>query len=39
MIMVNGMNNDAMIIDSRTGEVKHTIKNAGGGLITVVEPR
>lgn len=39
MIMVNGMNNDAMIINSRTGEVKHTIKNAGGGLITVVEPR
>jgi methylamine dehydrogenase heavy chain len=39
MIMVNGMKNDAMIIDSKTGEVKHTIKNAGGGLITVVEPR
>lgn len=39
MIMVNGMKNDAMIIDSMTGEVKHTIKNAGGGLITVVEPR
>ena len=39
MIMVNGMKNDAIIIDSKTGEVKHTIKNAGGGLITVVEPR
>ncbi|MEL0253706.1 MAG: amine dehydrogenase large subunit [Novosphingobium sp.] len=39
MIMVNGMKNDAIIIDSKTGEVKHTIKNAGGGLITVVEPK
>lgn len=38
MIMVNGMDNNATIIDSRTGEVKHTIENAGGGLITVFEP-
>ncbi|HQS98558.1 MAG: methylamine dehydrogenase [Novosphingobium sp. 17-62-19] len=39
MIMVNGMDNNAMIIDSKTGEVKHEIENAGGGLITVVEPK
>lgn len=39
MIMVNGSKNDAWIIDSKTGEVKHTIENAGGGLITVVEPK
>lgn len=39
MIMVNGMDNNATIIDSKTGEVKHEIENAGGGLITVVEPK
>ncbi len=39
MIMVNGMENNAMIIDSKTGETKHEIENAGGGLITVVEPK
>ncbi|MCX7283481.1 MAG: amine dehydrogenase large subunit [Novosphingobium sp.] len=39
LIMINGMENDARIIDSRTGETKHEIKNAGGGLITVVQPR
>lgn len=38
VIMVNGDGNNATIIDSRTGEVKHEIKDAGGGLITVVEP-
>lgn len=39
MIMVNGMENNATIIDSKTGEVKHEIENAGGGLISVVEPK
>lgn len=39
MIMVNGMDNNAVIIDSKTGEVKHEIENAGGGLITVAEPK
>ncbi|OYX92600.1 MAG: methylamine dehydrogenase [Novosphingobium sp. 35-62-5] len=39
MIMVNGMDNNAMIIDSKTGEVKHEIENAGGGLSTEVEPK
>ncbi|HQS69957.1 MULTISPECIES: amine dehydrogenase large subunit [unclassified Novosphingobium] len=39
LIMVNGMENNAMIIDSKTGETKHEIENAGGGLITVVEPK
>lgn len=39
MIMVNGMENNAMIIDSKTGETKHEIKDAGGGLITVVQPK
>lgn len=39
MIMVNGMDNNAQVIDSRSGEVKHQIENAGGGLITVVEPK
>lgn len=38
MIMVNGYKGDAQVIDSKTGEVKHEIENAGGGLITVVEP-
>lgn len=39
MIMVNDMKNDAWIIDSRTGEVKHSIENAGGGLLLVTEPK
>jgi methylamine dehydrogenase heavy chain len=39
MIMINGMENNAAIIDSKTGEVKHEIENAGGGLISVVEPK
>lgn len=38
MIMVNGYKGKALVIDSKTGEVKHEIENAGGGLITVVEP-
>ena len=38
MIMVNGYKGNAQVIDSKTGEVKHEIENAGGGLITVVEP-
>ncbi|MFM6831850.1 MAG: amine dehydrogenase large subunit [Novosphingobium sp.] len=38
MIMVNSYKNDAWIIDSKTGEIKHTIKDAGGGHITVMEP-
>lgn len=38
MIMVNGGGKDAVIIDSKTGEVKHKIENGGSGLITVVEP-
>ncbi|MBB4613583.1 amine dehydrogenase large subunit [Novosphingobium taihuense] len=37
MIMVNGGGKDAVIIDSKTGEVKHKIENGGSGLITVVE--
>ncbi|MFM2371758.1 MAG: hypothetical protein RIS85_1480 [Pseudomonadota bacterium] len=38
MIMVTDRKNGAQIIDSKTGEVKHAIENAGGGLITVLEP-
>lgn len=38
MIMVTDRNNNATVIDAKTGEVKHTIENAGGGHITVVEP-
>lgn len=38
MIMVNSYKGKALVIDSKTGEVKHEIENAGGGLITVVEP-
>lgn len=38
MIMVNSYKNDAWIIDSKTGDIKHTIKDAGGGHITVMEP-
>lgn len=38
MIMVTGYKGSARIIDPKTGEVKHTIENAGGGHITVVEP-
>ncbi len=38
VIMVNSGKNDAWIIDSKTGEVKHTIEAAGGGHITVMEP-
>ena len=38
MIMVTDGKNNARVIDSKTGEVKHTIENAGGGHITVVEP-
>lgn len=38
MIMVNSYKNDAWIIDSKTGEIKHTVKGAGGGHITVMEP-
>ncbi|MBA4088486.1 MAG: methylamine dehydrogenase [Novosphingobium sp.] len=37
MIMVNSYKGKALVIDSKTGEVKHEIENAGGGLITVVE--
>ncbi|MDT0508317.1 amine dehydrogenase large subunit [Novosphingobium sp. MMS21-SN21R] len=37
-IMVNSYKNDAWIIDSKTGDIKHTIKDAGGGHITVMEP-
>lgn len=39
MIMVNAMDNTGWIIDSKTGEVKHEIENAGGGLITVAVPQ
>ncbi|MCY1671946.1 amine dehydrogenase large subunit [Novosphingobium sp. SL115] len=38
MIMVTDRKNGAQIIDSKTGEMKHAIENAGGGLITVLEP-
>ena len=38
MIMVNSYKGKVLVIDSKTGEVKHEIENAGGGLITVVEP-
>lgn len=38
MIMVNSYKGKALVIDSKTGEVKYEIENAGGGLITVVEP-
>lgn len=38
MIMVTGRDSEGMILDSKTGEVKHTIENAGGGHVTVVEP-
>ena len=39
MIMVtSSKNNSGRVIDARTGEVKHTIENAGGGHITVAEP-
>ncbi len=39
MIMVNDRKNEGRVIDARTGEVKHTIENAGGGLIIVAEPK
>lgn len=38
MIMVTDRKNNGRVIDARTGEIKHTIENAGGGHITVVEP-
>lgn len=38
MIMVTDRKNNGRIIDASTGEVKHTIEQAGGGHITVVEP-
>lgn len=38
MIMVTDRMNNGRMIDAKTGEIKHTIENAGGGHITVVEP-
>lgn len=38
LIMVTDRANNAKVIDAKTGEVKHTIENAGGGHVTVVEP-
>lgn len=38
MIMVTDRMNNGRVIDAKTGEIKHTIENAGGGHITVVEP-
>jgi methylamine dehydrogenase heavy chain len=38
MIIVTDRKNNAAVIDAKTGENKHTIENAGGGHITVVEP-
>lgn len=38
MIMVTDRKNNATVIDAKTGEIKHSIENAGGGHVTVVEP-
>lgn len=38
MIMVTDRMNTGRVIEAKTGEIKHTIENAGGGHITVVEP-
>lgn len=38
MIIVTDRKNNATVIDAKTGEIKHSIENAGGGHITVVEP-
>lgn len=38
MIMVTDRKNNGVVIDAKTGEIKHSIENAGGGHITVMEP-
>lgn len=38
LIFVNGEKKKGVIIDAITGEQKHEIENAGGGVITVVNP-
>ena len=38
MLFANDEKGDGIIIDPATGEVKHEIGNAGGSVITVLNP-
>lgn len=38
MLFLNNRKGDGIILDGETWEEKHKIENAGGGVVTVVEP-
>ena len=38
LLFLDGEDKNGVVIDAATGEQKHEIKNAGGGVITVVNP-
>ena len=38
LLYMNGEKGEILVLDVTTGEEKHKIEKAGGGIITVLEP-